>query len=96
MADSSSTRTGTDISATGASGLPECAWVDLTLHVTSDSTGIQAGIKIGGCLANIYENEWGAQIKNACTVLNEMGECEDARPMTKDEVKRYRDDKDED
>lgn len=71
--------------------LPDCAWLDVAIHVVSDETGARAAVKVGGANPkNIYESDWPELIKTSCELLNTMGDASDARPMTREEVKAYR------
>lgn len=71
--------------------LPECAWLEILIYVISDSTGLTASIKVGGARpTNIYESDWPALIQTACDLLNGMCKVTDARPMTRDEVRKAR------
>lgn len=73
--------------------LPGCAWIEISIHVVSDSTGLTASVKVGGAKpTNIYESDWSVLIRNACDLLNELGEVTDARPMTREEVQVARKD----
>lgn len=69
--------------------IPENVWMKLTFCAVSDSTGLTAAIRVEGRLT-IAEGELFARSnKIACETLNEMANCDDARPMTETEVKDY-------
>lgn len=77
--------------------VPDCIYVSVAIHVTSPSTGLNAAITVGGrAQFDLSECDWPELIKHSCDTLNAACDVDDARPMTKEEVKEYRTDEESD
>ncbi len=69
--------------------IPENVWMKLTFHAISDSTGLTAAISVEGRLTISEDELFARSSKIACETLDTMANCDDARPMTAEEVKDY-------
>lgn len=67
--------------------LPECMTVDVSVYVTSPSSGATAAIACARGKA--LSDDFDGLIQGACTALNGMAGVSDARPMTRAEVAAY-------
>lgn len=70
--------------------LPPHIKAAITVYVISDATGFDAAVKVGGMSA-IPGSEFDPDGMTAtvCDHLNQLAGCNDARPMTAEEVAEY-------
>lgn len=68
--------------------LPPHIRADLTIYVTSDETGLESAVRIGG-LSTVMAGDFTSSTERICKEVARMIGSDDVRPMTASEVSDY-------